>query len=121
MSIKSIIAVGRRLVDATLEDRARIQDRTLVADGRGGKKETWLERDRTVACRFVLPRDDDPIMALDSVFGRVEMMLELPRGTVYKEGDRVRNFFDGKLYQIVKDVTVPSELQVIVRVGIKAV
>lgn len=121
MSIGPIIATGRRLVDATLEDRARIADRTLVPDAKGGKREMYVERSQVIACRFVQPRDEDPILTLDSVFGRVEMMLLMPRGTVYKEGARVHNLFDAKMYQIVKDVTVPSELQVIVRVGIKAV
>jgi hypothetical protein len=121
MSIVSIVAAGRRLVDATLEDRCRISDRSLVPDGTGGKRETYAERAQTIACRFVMPRDDDPVLSLDSVFGRAEMVLELPRGTVYREGARIRNMFNNKSYQIVRDVTVPSELQVIVRVGIKAV
>ena len=121
MSIRSIVATGRRLVDATLADRARISDRTLVSDGKGGKRETYVERSTTVACRFVMPRDDDPVLVLDSIYGRAEMMLELPRGTVFREGDRVRNLFDDRRWQIVKDVTVPSELQVIMRVGVKAV
>jgi len=121
MGIASIVAAGRRLIATTLLDRARIQDRVLTGDGRGGKKETWVERPKTIACRFVQIRDDEPTIRLDSVFGRVEMMLLLPIGTTFKEGDRVRNFLDNSLWQIVLDVTVPSELQTVVRCGIRAV
>lgn len=117
----SIVASGRRLMATTLLDRARIQDRTLVPDGVGGHDEQYLERTKTVSCRFVAPQDGDPILALDTVFGPVEMMLELARGTVVNEGDRVRNLLDESLWQVVKDVTVPSELQIVVRVGIRAV
>ena len=49
------------------------------------------------------------------------MMLLVPLGTAFKEGDRVRNFLDNSLWQIVLDVTVPSELQTVVRCGIRAV
>lgn len=121
MSITSIVAAGRRLIATTLLDRARIQDRVLVPDGRGGKRETWVERPKSTNCRFVSPRDDDPIITLDSVFGRAEMVLEFPIGTVFHEGDRVRNLRDDVLWQIVLDVTVPSELQTVMRAGIKGV
>lgn len=121
MSIESVIVNGRRLIAATLLDRARIQDRSLVRDTTGGQKETFTERARTIACRFVTPRDDDPVMKLDSVFGVATMILELPLGTVFVEGDRVRNMRDDVIWQITKDVTVPSELQVIIRCGIREV
>jgi hypothetical protein len=121
MSIESVIGNGRRLIAATLLDRARIQDRSLLRDESGGQKETFTERTRTIACRFVSPRDDDPILKLDSVFGIATMILELPLGTAFKEGDRVRNLRDDGMWQITRDVTVPSELQVIIRCGVREI
>lgn len=119
MSISSTVSSGRRLLAATLLDRARIQDRTLVKDASGGRKETFLERPKNVACRFVSPKDDDPVLKLDSMFGPTTMILLLPLGTAFKEGDRVRNLLDNSLYQITRDVTVPSELGVIMRAGLR--
>jgi len=119
MSIESVVASGRRLVATTLLDRARIQDRSLVKDSTGGRKETFTERPKNVACRFVTPKDDDPVLKLDSMFGPTTMILLLPLGTVFKEGDRVRNMFDQSMYQITRDVTVPSELGVIMRAGLR--
>jgi hypothetical protein len=119
MSIKSVVDSGRRLVATSLLDRARIQDRTLVRDTSGGKKETFVERPKNIACRFVTPKDDDPVLKLDSMFGPTTMILLMPLGTVFHEGDRVRNLIDNSLYQITRDVTVPSELGVIMRAGLR--
>lgn len=121
MSIESIVNNGRRFIGTTLLDRARIQDRSMVRDTTGGKKETFTERPVTIACRFVSPKDDDPVLKLDSVFGPVTMVLLLPLGTLFKEGDQVRNLKDDGLFRIVKDVTVPSALGVIMRAGIREV
>lgn len=121
MSLQGVVEAGRRLMATSLLDRARIQDRTMVRDTTGGRKETFTERTRTVACRFVTPKDDDPILALDSVFGAATMIVEFPLGTDFKEGDRVRNFLDDGIWQITRDVTVPSELCVVMRAGIRAV
>ena len=119
MSLESVIGSGRRLIATSLLDRARIQDRTLVKDSSGGKKETFIERPKNIACRFVMPKDDDPVLKLDSLFGPTTMMLLVPLGTAFKEGDRVRNLIDNSLYQITKDVSVPSELGVIMRAGLR--
>lgn len=121
MSVESIILNGRRLMSTTLLDRARIQDRTLQGDGTGGQREIFTERPKNVACRFVTPRDTDPILTLDSVYGAATMILEFPLNTPFKEGDRVRNMRDDVIWQITRDVTVPSELQVIMRCGVRAV
>lgn len=121
MSIASIVNSGRRLVATTLLDRARIQDRSIVRDATGGKKEVWLERSKSTRCRFVRPKDDEPTAQLDSVYGPTEMFLLLPLGTLYVEGDRVRNMSDDVLYVITLDLTPPSALQVVRRVGIRTV
>lgn len=121
MSIESIVASGRRLLGVTLLDRVRISDRTFVSDTTGGKTETYVERTRTEAARFVAPKDDDPVLQLDSVYGPTEMLLLLPLTAVFKEGDRIRNLKDDIMWQITRDVTVPSEMQVVKRCGIREV
>lgn len=121
MSIRSIVDSGRRLMESTFLDRARIQDRSMVPDGSGGRKEIFTERNKTVACRFVQPKDDEPTLQLDSVYGPTTMILEFPLGTIIHEGDRVRNFRDQSIWQVTRDVTVPSEISVMVRCGIRQV
>lgn len=122
MSIMSIVNSGRRLIATTLLDRARIQDRSMIRDTSGGKKETFTERGgAALACRFVTPKDDDPILKLDSVFGPATMLLLMPLGTLFEEGDRIRNLKDDGLFQITRDVSVPSELGVMMRAGIREV
>jgi hypothetical protein len=121
MSIRSVVGSGRRLVATTLLDRARIRDRTLVRDTTGGTRETFVERPRTIACRFVMPKSDDPVLNVDSVFGPTTMTLLMPLGTLFDEGDRVFNLGNSMVYIITKDVTVPSELGVISRAGIRQV
>ncbi len=121
MSIEAIVNNGRRLIGTSLLDRARIQDRAMVRDTSGGKKETFVERTQTIACRFVSPKDDDPILKLDSVFGPTTMILLMPLGTLFKEGDRVHNLLDNGVYQITRDVSVPSNLAVTMRAGIREV
>ena len=119
MGVAAIVASGRRLIATSLLDRARIRDRTMVKDSTGGRTETWIERDKTIACRFVQPKDDDPVLNLDSVFGPTSMVLLLPIGTLFKEGDRVRNFINQKIYVITRDVSMPSETAVIMKAGIR--
>lgn len=122
MSIESIVGNGRALIARTFLDRARILDRSLSArDSTGGQAAVFTERPRVVVCRFAQLRDEDPTIELDSIFGRSEMKVMFPIGTQCAEGDMVKNVRDGALWQIVKDLTVPSELQVMVRYGIKAV
>jgi hypothetical protein len=121
MGIESIVVSGRRLIATALLDRARIEVRALVPDGRGGHREQFTERKGDVKCWFARIADTDPILALDSVFGRPEMLMICERGTVATEGDRVRNLYDDRTWQIVKDVTAPSELQIAVRFGIKGI
>jgi len=119
MGVAAIVASGRRLIATSLLDRARIQDRTMVKDSTGGRTETWIERTKTIQCRFVQPRDDDPVLNLDSVFGPTSMVLLMPIGTLFKEGDRVRNFLNQKIYVITRDVSMPSETAVIMKAGIR--
>jgi hypothetical protein len=121
VSIRSVVSGGRRLIATSLLDRARIQDRKLVRDTTGGQKTAYVERPKTIACRFVMPKEDDPILNVDSVFGPTTMVLLMPLGTIYSEGDRVRNLIDSSLYVITKDTAVPSELAVIMKVGIREV
>lgn len=122
MSIEAIVGNGRRLVATSLLDRARIQDRSMVRDTTGGRRETFTERTGTAtACRFVTPKDDDPVLKLDSEFGPTTMILLMPLGTVFREGDRVRNLLDDGLYQITRNISVPSELAVLMRAGIREV
>lgn len=119
MGVAAIVASGRRLIATSLLDRARIQDRTLVKDSTGGRTETWIERPKTINCRFVQVKDDDPVLNLDSVFGPTSMVLLLPLGTLFTEGDRVRNFLDQRIYVITRDVSMPSETAVIMKAGIR--
>lgn len=121
MGVAAIVASGRRLIATSLLDRARIQDRTMVKDSTGGRTETWIERTKTVDCRFVQVKDDDPVLNLDSVFGPTSMVLLLPLGTLFVEGDRVRNLLNGRLYVITRDVSMPSETAVIMKAGIREI
>lgn len=105
----------------TLLDRCRIQDRALVTDTTGGKKETFTERPKTLNCRWVGLTENDPAIELDSVFGRAEMILELPLGTDIKEGDRIRNLADSVLWQATGNLTPPSNLAVVMRIPVHAV
>lgn len=125
MSVSSIVAAGRRLVATSLLDACVISRRSVVRDGSGGKKETWVVRSGgEVACRFVALSDEDPVINLDSVFGRAEAVLLLPLGTVFAEGDRVLNTAtegDGSTWQIVATLTPPSNLATVARAAIKKV
>lgn len=122
MSVPSIIAQGRRLLGTTLLDTCTISARTLVTDSTGGKKETWtLRAGGPFACRFVALSDEDPVINLDSVFGRPTASLLLELGTVFAEGDRVVNQVDGSRWQIVATLTPPSNLAVSARAAIKGI
>lgn len=123
MSIESIISTGRRLVGSTLLDACVISERTVLKDSTGGKKETWTPRQggASVECRFVALTDEDPTANLETVFGRAEAVLLLPLGTVFAEGDRVRNQVDNSLWQIVAVLTPPSNLATVARAAIKGV
>ena len=121
MSVESIVATGRRLIATSLLDRAFIQDRSMVRDTTGGQKETFTERGTAIPARFVQMRDTDPTMELDSVFGPAEAVCEFVVGTVFEEGDRIRNVQDSGIWQIVKDFTPPSATAVVCRAGIRAV
>lgn len=121
MGVQAIVNSGRRLIATSLLDRARIQDRTMVRDSTGGQTEVWVERTRTIACRFVQVKDDDPVLNLDSVFGPTSMVLLMPIGTLFAEGDRVRNFLNERLYVITRDVSMPSETAVIAKAGIREI
>jgi hypothetical protein len=119
MSIRSIVNSGRRLVGTTLLDVCRIQDRAIVKDSTGGKKETFTERNTDLKCRFVQPKDNDPSLQLDSVFGRIELILEVAVGADdFAEGDRVRNLTQAGLWRIVRNITPPSEIATVCRYGI---
>lgn len=121
MSIEAIVQSGRRLIATSLLDRARIQDRALVRDSTGGQVESFTERKKTEACRFVSIKDNDPVRDLDSIFGRAEMVCSFPVGTLIEEGDRIRNLRDGgtKVFRVVKILTPPSDVTVVLRAGIK--
>lgn len=121
MSIEAIVQSGRRLIATSLLDRARIQDRALVRDSTGGQVESFTERPLTEACRFVSIKDDDPIRDLDSIFGRAEMVCSFPVATLVQEGDRIRNLKGAgtQLFRVVKILTPPSDVIVVLRAGIK--
>lgn len=121
MGVQAIVESGRRLIATSLLDHARIQDRSMAADTTGGRKETFTERPKSVVCRFVQPKDDDPVLRLDSVWGPTTLVLLLPLGTVFAEGDRVRNLLDGNVYQITRNISMPSETAVIMRAGLREV
>jgi hypothetical protein len=119
MSIRSIVSAGRRLIGTTLLDVCRIQDRAITRDSTGGRKEVFAERSTDLRCRFVQPKDNDPSLQLDSVFGRIEMILEVAVGADdFAEGDRVRNVTDAGLWRIVRNITPPSDLATVARYGI---
>jgi hypothetical protein len=119
VSIPSIVAAGRRLIATTLLDRCRIQDRAVTRDSTGGKSEVFTERGADLNCRFVQPKDNDPAIELGSVFGRIEMILEVAIGTDdFSEGDRVRNVTQDGLWRIVRNITPPSTIATVGRYGI---
>lgn len=119
MSIESIVGSGRRLVASTLLDRCVIYERTWGPDGTGGSTETFTARNNGAArpCRFVALKDADPVINLDSNFGRAEAVLLLGLNEVFAEGDRVES--NGRRWRIVSIATPPSELAVVARAGIK--
>jgi hypothetical protein len=119
VSIASIVASGRRLIQTSLLDTCWVQDRTVVRDGTGGRGEVFTERGASIACRFVQPKENDPILQLDSVFGRVQMILEVAIGTNdFQQGDRIRNDVDSGIWRVVTDITPPSVLATVARYGI---
>jgi hypothetical protein len=119
MSIRSIVAQGRRLVATSFLDVCRVQDRTMVRDTTGGQKETFTERGTDLACRFVAPKDNDPALELESVFGRIEMILEVAVPAAdFTEGDRVHNLLDDSLWRVVRNLTPPSNVAVLARLGL---
>jgi hypothetical protein len=119
MSVAGIVASGRRLIATTLLDRAWIQDRAITRDSTGGRTEVFTERDANKKARFVQPKDNDPALQLDSVFGRIEMILEVAVGDDdFEEGDRVRNDRDSVVWRIVRNITPPSAISTVCRYGI---
>ena len=125
MSVQSIIVQGRRLqrVGPAAVGVRQLHKRTQVRDSTGGKKDTWVPRADGVgaACRFVALSDEDPVINLDSVFGRPEATLLLPLGVTFAEGDRVQNLVDDSWWLIVATLTPPSNLAIVGRAAIKKV
>lgn len=119
MSIKAVVNSGRRLVATTLLDRARIHDRTVSRDTTGGQVEVWTPRTKVTRCRFTRPKDDEATAQLDSVYGPTEQFLLLPVGTVVKEGSRIVDQANQKIWVVTADVTVVSELGIVTRLGIR--
>lgn len=119
MSIESIVGSGRRLLATTLLDRCVIHQRTWGADDTGGSTETFTPRNNGAQrpCRFVALKDNDPIVNLDSNFGRAEAALLFALNEVFAEGDRVIS--NGRTWRIVSIVTPPSEMAIVARAGIK--
>jgi hypothetical protein len=119
MNVGSVIATGIRLVKQTMLDSVYLRDRTKVRDTTGGINETWIERATPVKCRVVRLKDDDPEIALDSVYGRPSAVLLLPLGTEYKEGDRARITKDGSIWVVTNILTPPSDVTTVNRAGIR--
>lgn len=121
MSIKSIVAAGRRLEATSFLDQAFISDRSVVKDSTGGTKQTWIERPQSIACRFVALSDDIAEQVNGTEFGQATAMWLAPVGTDAVEGDKIRNVLDGGMWIVTRDVTPPSNLAVSVRLGIREV
>lgn len=119
MNVRSVIATGIRLVKQTMLDQAYLRDRTKTRDTTGGVNETWIERVQPVRCRVVRLKDDDPEIALDSVYGRPSAVLLLPLGTAYKEGDRARITKDNSIWVVTNILTPPSDVTTVNRAGIR--
>jgi len=119
MSVKSVIGNGRRLVATTFLDRCYIRDLTRVRDSSGGVNNSWVERPSPTKCRFVRLTDDEPEIRLESEYGVASAILLFPIGTLYKEGDRVRNAKDNGVWVIVGMLTPPSEVVTVNRAGIR--
>jgi hypothetical protein len=119
VNVRSVINTGIRLVTQTMLDSVYLRDRTKTKDSTGGVNETWVERAQPVKCRVVRLKDDDPEIALDSVYGRPSAVLLLPLGTAYKEGDRARSTKDQSIWVITNVLTPPSDVTTVNRAGIR--
>lgn len=121
MSIESIVASGRRLIETTFLDTGTVSDRTLVRDTQGGTKQTWTPRGSSVDCRFVAITDDVPQIEGGTAFGVPTAVWLAPLGTLVDEGDKVVNGVDGSTWIFTSNLTPPSELAISVRMGIREV
>lgn len=121
MSIESIVASGRRLIETTFLDTGIVSDRSLVRDAQGGTKQTWTPRGSSVACRFVALTDDMPQIEGGTAFGVPTAVWLAPLGTEVDEGDKVVNGVDGSTWIFTSNITPPSELAISVRMGIREV
>jgi hypothetical protein len=121
MSIESIVASGRRLIETTFLDTGVISDRALVRDTKGGTKQTWTPRGGSVVCRFVALSDDLPQIEGDTAFGVPTASWLAPLGTDVDEGDKVVNGVDGSTWIFTSNITPPSELAICIRMGIREV
>lgn len=121
MSIESIVASGRRLIETTFLDTGVISDRELVRDTKGGTKQTWTPRGAAVDCRFVALTDDLPQIEGGTAFGVPTAVWLAPLGTDAQEGDKVVNGVDGSIWIFTSNITPPSELAICIRMGIREV
>ena len=94
MSIESIVASGRRLIETTFLDTGVISDRELVRDTKGGTKQTWTPRGSATVCRFVALTDDLPQIEGGTAFGVPTAVWLAPLGTDAQEGDKVARILE---------------------------
>jgi len=121
VSIESIVASGRRLIETTFLDTGIVSDRALVKDTKGGTKQTWTARAEATACRFVALSDDLPQVEASTAFGVPTAVFLAPLGTDVEEGDKVLNGVDGSTWIFTSNITPPSELAICIRMGIREV
>lgn len=126
MDPRPIVALGRRLLGDTYLDRALIGDRTLARDGHGGWTETWVDRARPVACRYVARQmdvlaDAEPRVGLGEFASPEGVAVLFPVGTDIAEGDRIVNPASARKWIVTASPTPESALQTSVRVLVREV
>lgn len=130
MSLPSLVAAGRRMINGTLVDQVILWSRALVSDGQGGTTETWTahtDPDEIIACRFgVLAEGDNRGHALQVEAGAIE---SAPLGALMvswdepdiSEYDRVVDVNTGRIWQSIGETTPPSNAATVRRILIREV
>jgi hypothetical protein len=120
VSIESAIENGRRLVATTFLDTGRVERRSFVGDGAGGRIEAWIPI-ATIDCRFGTVIDTVPGRYVDATFGPETAPILCALGQDIKEGDHIVNVSNGDTWLVVGDKTPASNLAVAMRINARRV
>ena len=127
MGLQNAVLAGRRLIETTLLDEARLYRRAVASDGAGGQVEAFPADASAVACKFSSIVDPSPVEQVEGIFG-------VPTATVFfalttegasavglHEGDQVVNLADSSRWVVVGSKTPASAFAVVDRVLIREV